>query len=192
MTPGWSATSPASWSTSAPPPRTPSPPPADSGSTRGRVRGAPDVPDIVRGAQWRCQGDALDTDPKEVPNHERHPPELRPAGSGPTAGGAGPGRRCAGLGRRFGIAPWPARILFVLLLMVIPGSQILIYPILWILMPSEQTVTRPTRPRTGPRRLTRRRGAPKEFVRNPWPSLRLCAASHRPGRAEPGVGGHPS
>jgi phage shock protein PspC (stress-responsive transcriptional regulator) len=43
----------------------------------------------------------------------------------------------AGLGRRFGIAPWPARLLFVLLLMVIPGSQILIYPILWILMPSE-------------------------------------------------------
>jgi phage shock protein PspC (stress-responsive transcriptional regulator) len=47
---------------------------------------------------------------------------------------------CAGLGRRFGIAPWPARILFVLLLMVIPGSQILIYPILWVLMPSEGTV----------------------------------------------------
>ena len=45
----------------------------------------------------------------------------------------------SGLGRRFGIAPWPARLLFVLLLMVIPGSQILIYPILWILMPSEQT-----------------------------------------------------
>lgn len=47
---------------------------------------------------------------------------------------------CAGLGRRFGIAPWPARLLFVLLLMVIPGSQILVYPILWILMPSEETV----------------------------------------------------
>jgi phage shock protein C len=45
---------------------------------------------------------------------------------------------CAGLGRRFGIAPWPARLLFVLLLMLIPGSQILIYPILWILMPSEE------------------------------------------------------
>jgi phage shock protein PspC (stress-responsive transcriptional regulator) len=44
---------------------------------------------------------------------------------------------CAGLGRRFGIAPWTARLLFVLLLMVIPGSQILIYPVLWILMPSE-------------------------------------------------------
>jgi phage shock protein PspC (stress-responsive transcriptional regulator) len=47
---------------------------------------------------------------------------------------------CAGLGRRFGIAPWPARILFVLLLMLIPGSQILIYPILWILMPLEETL----------------------------------------------------
>lgn len=45
----------------------------------------------------------------------------------------------AGLGRRFGIDPWPARLLFVLILMVIPGSQLLIYPILWILMPSEQT-----------------------------------------------------
>jgi phage shock protein PspC (stress-responsive transcriptional regulator) len=44
---------------------------------------------------------------------------------------------CAGLGRRFGIDPWPARLLFVLILFVIPGSQILIYPILWILMPSD-------------------------------------------------------
>ena len=47
---------------------------------------------------------------------------------------------CAGLGRRFGIAPWTARLLFVLLLMVIPGSQILIYPILWILMPAQGAV----------------------------------------------------
>ena len=47
----------------------------------------------------------------------------------------------AGLGRRLGIAPWPARILFVLLLLLIPGSQILIYPILWILIRSESTVT---------------------------------------------------
>jgi len=47
---------------------------------------------------------------------------------------------CAGVGRRLGISPWPARILFVLLLMIIPGSQILVYPILWILMPSEETV----------------------------------------------------
>jgi phage shock protein PspC (stress-responsive transcriptional regulator) len=44
---------------------------------------------------------------------------------------------CAGLGRRFGIDPWPARLLFVLVLMVLPGSQLLIYPILWVLMPTE-------------------------------------------------------
>jgi phage shock protein C len=47
---------------------------------------------------------------------------------------------CAGIGRRFGLAPWTARLLFVLLLLVIPGSQLLIYPILWILMPSEESV----------------------------------------------------
>ena len=47
---------------------------------------------------------------------------------------------CAGLGRRFGLSPWTARVLFVLLLLVLPGSQILVYPILWILMPSEETV----------------------------------------------------
>jgi phage shock protein C len=44
---------------------------------------------------------------------------------------------CAGLGRRFGLSPGMARVLFVLALMIIPGSQIIIYPILWILMPSE-------------------------------------------------------
>ena len=53
---------------------------------------------------------------------------------------------CAGLGRRFGITPWTARLLFVLLLMVVPGSQILVYPILWILMPSEETVPFQTPP----------------------------------------------
>lgn len=44
---------------------------------------------------------------------------------------------CAGLGRRFGIDPWPARLLFVAVLMLLPGSQLLAYPVLWILMPSE-------------------------------------------------------
>jgi phage shock protein C len=66
---------------------------------------------------------------------------LRPR-EGRILGGVG-----AGLGRRFGIAPWTARLLFLLLLMVIPGSQILVYPILWILMPSEETVSaRPPAP----------------------------------------------
>ncbi len=44
---------------------------------------------------------------------------------------------CVGLGRRFGLDPWPSRLLFVLILLVLPGSQILVYPILWILMPAE-------------------------------------------------------
>jgi phage shock protein C len=47
---------------------------------------------------------------------------------------------CAGLARRFGLGAWTTRLLFVLVLMVIPGSQILVYPLLWILMPSEETV----------------------------------------------------
>jgi phage shock protein C len=50
---------------------------------------------------------------------------------------------CAGLGRRFGISPWPARLLFLLILMVLPGSQILIYPVLWILMPAERPAAGP-------------------------------------------------
>jgi hypothetical protein len=45
------------------------------------------------------------------------------------------------LGRRFGPTPWISRLLFVLLLMVVPGSQLLIYPVLWILMPAEETRT---------------------------------------------------
>jgi phage shock protein C len=49
----------------------------------------------------------------------------------------------SGLGRRFGLQPWTARLLFVLLLLVLPGSQLLVYPILWIVMPSEENVVVP-------------------------------------------------
>ena len=49
---------------------------------------------------------------------------------------------CAGLGRRIGLTPWPARLLFVLVLMLIPGSQLLVYPVLWVLMPDEAWVGR--------------------------------------------------
>ena len=42
-----------------------------------------------------------------------------------------------GLGRRIGLEPWPARLLFVIALLVLPGSQFLVYPLLWIAMPSE-------------------------------------------------------
>ena len=48
---------------------------------------------------------------------------------------------CAGLGRRFGINPWPARLLFIVLLLVLPGSQFIVYPVLWLLMPTEEPVS---------------------------------------------------
>jgi phage shock protein C len=41
----------------------------------------------------------------------------------------------AGLGRRFGFEPAASRWLFLILLLVIPGSQLLVYPALWICMP---------------------------------------------------------
>jgi phage shock protein C len=44
---------------------------------------------------------------------------------------------CAGLARRFGMGATTMRILFIVTLIVIPGSQIIVYPLLWILMPSE-------------------------------------------------------
>jgi phage shock protein C len=53
---------------------------------------------------------------------------------------------CAGVGRRFGLTPWVSRLLFVLLLMVVPGSQLLVYPVLWILMPAEESLTSPAPP----------------------------------------------
>jgi phage shock protein C len=45
---------------------------------------------------------------------------------------------CAGLGQRFGMSPWVARLLFVVVLSVLPGSQLLVYPVLWLLMPAER------------------------------------------------------
>jgi len=43
---------------------------------------------------------------------------------------------CAGLAHRFGIDPWAARLLFLALLLI-PGSQLILYPVLWIVMPNE-------------------------------------------------------
>ncbi len=47
---------------------------------------------------------------------------------------------CAGVGRRFGLTPWVTRLLFVVTLFALPGSQILVYPLLWFLMPSEDSI----------------------------------------------------
>ncbi len=43
---------------------------------------------------------------------------------------------CAGLARRFGLSPTLVRVLFVISV-VLPGPQVLLYVVLWILMPSE-------------------------------------------------------
>jgi phage shock protein PspC (stress-responsive transcriptional regulator) len=43
---------------------------------------------------------------------------------------------CAGLAHRFGMSPTVVRALFVLSCLL-PGPQIVIYVILWVLLPSE-------------------------------------------------------
>jgi phage shock protein C len=44
---------------------------------------------------------------------------------------------CAGLAQRFGWSVFLVRLLFVLSI-VIPGSQVLVYIVLWFLMPNER------------------------------------------------------
>ena len=51
--------------------------------------------------------------------------------------GAVLGGVCAGLGRRVGLQPVPARVLFLVALLVLPGSQLVVHPVLWVLMPEE-------------------------------------------------------
>lgn len=43
---------------------------------------------------------------------------------------------CAGLARRFGLSATTVRVLFVLSLLL-PGPQVLVYLVLWVLMPDE-------------------------------------------------------
>lgn len=45
----------------------------------------------------------------------------------------------AGVGRRFGLEPWPARLVISVLMLVVPGSQLLLYPLMWVLMPTDRT-----------------------------------------------------
>ena len=55
---------------------------------------------------------------------------------------------CAALGRRVQVQPTTARLLFVLVLMLLPGSQLIVYPVLWVLLPmieSPQGAAAPTR-----------------------------------------------
>lgn len=43
---------------------------------------------------------------------------------------------CAGLARRFGVSAGLVRLLFILSLLL-PGTQVIVYIVLWILMPNE-------------------------------------------------------
>jgi phage shock protein PspC (stress-responsive transcriptional regulator) len=43
---------------------------------------------------------------------------------------------CAGLARRFGLSTGLVRLLFVLSL-ILPGTQVVVYLVLWIIMPNE-------------------------------------------------------
>ncbi|MCG5469826.1 PspC domain-containing protein [Micromonospora sp. LAH09] len=43
---------------------------------------------------------------------------------------------CAGLGRRFGMSAGMVRLLFLLSLLL-PGTQVIVYLVLWFLMPNE-------------------------------------------------------
>ncbi|GGR65220.1 PspC domain-containing protein [Micromonospora fulviviridis] len=43
---------------------------------------------------------------------------------------------CAGLAQRFGMSAGMVRLLFLLSLLL-PGTQVIVYLILWILMPNE-------------------------------------------------------
>jgi phage shock protein PspC (stress-responsive transcriptional regulator) len=43
---------------------------------------------------------------------------------------------CAGLAQRFGRSPGFVRLLFLLSLLL-PGTQVIVYLVLWILMPNE-------------------------------------------------------
>ncbi len=45
---------------------------------------------------------------------------------------------CAGLGHRFGLSANVVRLLFVLSC-VLPGTQVLVYLVLWVVMPKEGT-----------------------------------------------------
>ncbi len=46
---------------------------------------------------------------------------------------------CGGLGRRLGVSPTAVRAVFVLSCLL-PGPQVLLYLVLWLVMPDERTI----------------------------------------------------
>lgn len=55
--------------------------------------------------------------------------------------GAVLGGVCAGLARKFGTDIMAMRALVIVLMIIVPGSPLLLYPLMWILMPAEATPT---------------------------------------------------
>jgi len=53
---------------------------------------------------------------------------------------------CAGVAQRFGVDPWAVRALFATTLVVVPGSQVLVYPLLWLAMPDSAADVATTHP----------------------------------------------
>ncbi len=49
---------------------------------------------------------------------------------------------CAGLARRVGIGAWPMRWLALIVLVLLPGTPVLLYPLLWVLVPHQGWVER--------------------------------------------------
>lgn len=69
---------------------------------------------------------------------------------------------CSGLGQRFGVDPWALRVLLLISLLVIPGSQLLLYPLAWVLMPdvnrAATVLAAPQAPPTSPPDFTKSTG----------------------------------
>jgi phage shock protein C len=110
-----------------------------------RIRAMPDAPAPVRGTPWSHH--LTPSEGRDLLMNAVHASLARQGLVRPRDGRMIAGV-CAGLARRFGLDPWIARLLFVLILFVVPGSQILIYPVLWLVMPNEEPAWQSPEPTT--------------------------------------------
>lgn len=49
---------------------------------------------------------------------------------------------CSGIAAKYGMNTWAVRALVVVSMLVLPGSQALLYPLAWLLMPSQDQARR--------------------------------------------------
>ena len=98
---------------------------------------------------------------------------------------------CAGLARRFGMDAWPMRWLFVIVLIVLPGSPLLIYPLLWIFMPGEDWVARTHGPSAYDAAFPGARPAPQGHPGQPYAGQPYAGPTY-PGPTYPGQPAQPA